>query len=558
MKALHVITGLGRGRRRAATAAAAAASARRLRRGDPDQPGHRRRRAGRRRGAGPAPRHGRATGTWARCPAWSGSIRRGGYDLVHTHLYRACVYGRLAARLAGVRAVVATEHSLGDSQMEGRPLTAGVRALYLAGERLGRATVAVSPTVAERLQALGRARAPGSRSCPTASTWPASASSRRAAATPAVGSACRTTAYVIGGVGRLAPGKRFDVLIRALAQLPDDHWLLLVGGGPEEERAAPAPPTRRASPTGCCSPANAPTSPTARPAPICRRSPAAMDVLASPSPRRPSASRSWRRWHPVCPCSTPPARRSRTCRRPRRPAARRVTGGPEAFARAVAGRARARARARAPRPTPPATTASPAAPPSSWTCTPPRSPLSPVPVTSRESVPHDRAPPPGSTARSPCPRQGPAPLVPARGRGPRRRSARAARTACSRHPRTRPRAMSSPCRPRSPTRRPRSASPRRTAGSPPSSRCSATPRCGRACPCRRCGTTCGRRPRRTRRWSSVTATSARPDQAADMANAVARALTRHANDTQASHPRRTPAVRPRGAGPPSRPRRRRR
>ncbi|MBK3590509.1 glycosyltransferase, partial [Streptomyces sp. MBT57] len=33
-------------------------------------------------------------------------IRDGRYDLVHTHLYRACVYGRIAARLAGVRAAV--------------------------------------------------------------------------------------------------------------------------------------------------------------------------------------------------------------------------------------------------------------------------------------------------------------------------------------------------------------------------------------------------------------------------------------------------------------------
>ncbi|MEU1167156.1 glycosyltransferase, partial [Streptomyces sp. NPDC005921] len=82
-------------------------------------------------------------------------IRRGRYDLVHTHLYRACLYGRIAARLAGVRAVVATEHSLGDTQLEGRELTAGVRALYLAGERLGRSTVAVSPTVAERLRRWG-------------------------------------------------------------------------------------------------------------------------------------------------------------------------------------------------------------------------------------------------------------------------------------------------------------------------------------------------------------------------------------------------------------------
>jgi len=80
------------------------------------------------------------------------TIRAGRYDLVHTHLYRACVYGRIAARLAGVRAVVATEHSLGENRIEGRPLTPGTRALYLATERLGAATVAVSATVADRLR----------------------------------------------------------------------------------------------------------------------------------------------------------------------------------------------------------------------------------------------------------------------------------------------------------------------------------------------------------------------------------------------------------------------
>ncbi|MCZ4516198.1 glycosyltransferase, partial [Streptomyces sp. ActVer] len=41
-------------------------------------------------------------------------------------------------------------------------------------------------------------------------------------------------AYVVGGVGRLTAGKCFEVLVRALAELPDDVWLLLVGGGPEE------------------------------------------------------------------------------------------------------------------------------------------------------------------------------------------------------------------------------------------------------------------------------------------------------------------------------------
>lgn len=39
-------------------------------------------------------------------------------------------------------------------------------------------------------------------------------------------------AFVVGGVGRLVPGKRFDVLVRAVAALPGAH-LLLAGDGPE-------------------------------------------------------------------------------------------------------------------------------------------------------------------------------------------------------------------------------------------------------------------------------------------------------------------------------------
>ena len=160
-------------------------------------------------------------------------IRGGGYDLVHTHLYRACLYGRIAARLAGTRAVVATEHSLGDSQMEGRPLTAGVRALYLAGERLGRATVAVSPSVAERL---GRWGVPRQR----IHVVPNGIDVERFRFDPRARIAARRQlelpdeAFVVGGVGRLAPGKRFDVLLHALAALPRDVRLLLVGGGSEE------------------------------------------------------------------------------------------------------------------------------------------------------------------------------------------------------------------------------------------------------------------------------------------------------------------------------------
>ncbi|MFG2132329.1 glycosyltransferase [Streptomyces sp. NPDC048751] len=160
-------------------------------------------------------------------------IRAGGYDLVHTHLYRACVYGRLAARIAGVRAVVATEHSLGDSQMEGRRLTAGVRALYLASERLGSATVAVSPTVADRLTRWG-VPAPRIEVVPNGIDLDRFRfdEERRERTRRHLG--LPEGAWVVGGVGRLTRGKRFDVLVHALTRLPDDHWLMLVGGGPEE------------------------------------------------------------------------------------------------------------------------------------------------------------------------------------------------------------------------------------------------------------------------------------------------------------------------------------
>lgn len=159
------------------------------------------------------------------------TIRAGGFDLVHTHLHRACVQGRIAARLAGVTAVIATEHTLADGRIDGRPLTAGARALYLASERLGSATVAVSAAVADRLRGLGVRNqrihlmpngvdAQHFRFDPTA----------RVAARARLG--LPAGAFVVGGVGRLLPGKRFDAAVRAVAAVPDAR-LLLVGDGPE-------------------------------------------------------------------------------------------------------------------------------------------------------------------------------------------------------------------------------------------------------------------------------------------------------------------------------------
>jgi glycosyltransferase involved in cell wall biosynthesis len=156
-------------------------------------------------------------------------MRTGRYDVVHTHLYRACVHGRVAARLAGVPHVVATEHSLGDGLIEGRATTLGVRALYLATERLGDTTIAVSDTVARRLAGWGVSRG---RIC----VIPNGIDAAELGYDPALRRAARrrlgiaADARVVGGVGRLEPTKRFDRLIRAMSEL-HGATLLLVGDG---------------------------------------------------------------------------------------------------------------------------------------------------------------------------------------------------------------------------------------------------------------------------------------------------------------------------------------
>jgi glycosyltransferase involved in cell wall biosynthesis len=260
-------------------------------------------------------------------------IRAGGYDLVHTHLYRACVYGRFAARLAGVRAVVATEHSLGDSQMEGRRLTAGVRGLYLASERLGSATVAVSPTVAERLKRWG-VPAPRIEVVPNGIDLDRfrfdqerREQTRRHLGLP-------EDAWVVGGVGRLTSGKRFDVLVRALTLLPDDHRLLLVGGGPEEHAlrrtAHEAGVAGRVVFTG-----ERPYVPDGSPGPDLPSLTSAMDLLASPSTDEAfglAAVEALASGLPVLYASCPAIEDVRPCAA----GARRVRGGPEAYARAIA------------------------------------------------------------------------------------------------------------------------------------------------------------------------------------------------------------------------------
>lgn len=177
----------------------------------------------------------RANSDLAALPRLVRLIKRGEFDVVHTHLYRACLYGRLAARWAGVSTIVATEHSLCENMIEGRPVNrAGVRALYLATERLGQMTIAVSPTVADLLVRWGVPRQ-RIRTIPhgidVSSFRFDLAGRRRVRAQLGIGAEAR----VVGTVGRLVPAKHVELLVHAVRDLPETV-LLLVGEG----RARPA------------------------------------------------------------------------------------------------------------------------------------------------------------------------------------------------------------------------------------------------------------------------------------------------------------------------------
>jgi len=162
-------------------------------------------------------------------------IRDGGYDVVHAHLYRSQVYGRSAAWLAGTPVVLSTEHSIGETHLERRKMTLGVRALYLGTEMLSDVTIAVSGTVRERLEKWGVRRK-------RVTVIPNGVDLQRVAFDSTARQRIRAEfsvapdVYLIGVLGRLDPNKQFDMVIEAASSLLSDQVkLLIVGKGAEQE-----------------------------------------------------------------------------------------------------------------------------------------------------------------------------------------------------------------------------------------------------------------------------------------------------------------------------------
>jgi glycosyltransferase involved in cell wall biosynthesis len=162
-------------------------------------------------------------------------LRRLSPDVVHVHLYRALIYGRIAARMAGIRAVLATEHSALEDSTEGRPATRGVRILYRMAERLGRVTVAVSSTTRDIMIRYWGIPAPRIVVVPNGIDTARLRITPERRATARAAHGLVDGVRVVVGAGRLVEGKRFDVLIDAVAQLDPSVHLMIAGDGPERE-----------------------------------------------------------------------------------------------------------------------------------------------------------------------------------------------------------------------------------------------------------------------------------------------------------------------------------
>jgi glycosyltransferase involved in cell wall biosynthesis len=156
-------------------------------------------------------------------------IADGRYDVVHAHLYRSQVYARPAARLAGTPVVVTTEHSIGETHIERRRMTAGVRGLYLASELFSDATIAVSDVVKERLVRWG-VPARKITVVPNGLETAALAFDPETRARAREQFGLRPDTYVIGALGRIDENKRVELTVEAAAPILGERCKILVIG----------------------------------------------------------------------------------------------------------------------------------------------------------------------------------------------------------------------------------------------------------------------------------------------------------------------------------------
>lgn len=163
---------------------------------------------------------------WTRLPQLTAAIARGRYDVVHTHLLRADMYGALAARAARVPGLVATKHNL-EARLE-HPIW---RWLHRRTAGMPDITIGISDAVRAWAVTTGGVPAAKTRVVLYGIDAAPFADLDRAAARAELG--IEAGARVVLCPARLDPQKNHGMLLRAFErvhrELPD-AVLLLAGG----------------------------------------------------------------------------------------------------------------------------------------------------------------------------------------------------------------------------------------------------------------------------------------------------------------------------------------
>jgi glycosyltransferase involved in cell wall biosynthesis len=157
-------------------------------------------------------------------------MRQREVDIVHTHLYHASRYGRIAATLAGVPCVVASFHNV-------YPIRRFKQHVFnwILGKITDR-VIAVSEAVKDHLVGYDHIAPDLITVLPNAIDLRHFGGHDRTEARRRLG--IPPDAYVVGTVGRLEPQKGHVVLLQAMRELADacpEARVLLIGGGSQEQ-----------------------------------------------------------------------------------------------------------------------------------------------------------------------------------------------------------------------------------------------------------------------------------------------------------------------------------